>query len=124
VARLGRAVEVVPSPKGTLLLLDEQRALAREHEEPFLHAFRVVERIRIARREDADSYADVAERVLPRLISVDKSVELYERIAFELVAVPALAAVLAAPELPVGKAGDETTFERNQRIRHRGQRLR
>ena len=50
--------------------------------------------------------------------------QLGERIAFELVALPALAAVFAAPELSVGEAGDETALERGQRIRHRGQRLR
>src|SRR5262245_40004598 len=71
VARARRAMEVVPLPQRSLLLLDDQRAIAGEHEEPLLDALRVVERVRLARREDANMDAEVGEGELPRLEGVD-----------------------------------------------------
>src|SRR5262249_4430707 len=73
VAGTGRAVEVVPLPQRTLLLLDDQRALARQHEKSLLRALRVVERVRAARPDDADVDADVGGRVLSRLDRVRRA---------------------------------------------------
>jgi hypothetical protein len=67
VPRLGGAVEVVPLPQRPFLLLDDQRALAGKHEEAFLDALGVVQRIGLARRKDADADADILEGVLLRL---------------------------------------------------------
>src|SRR5205809_747076 len=49
--------------------------------------------------------------------------ELGERVPIELVALPAVAAVLATPELSVGEAGDEAALKGDERVRHRGQRF-
>jgi hypothetical protein len=73
-AGVGRAVEVLPPSQRPLLFFDDQRAMARQHEKPFLHALRVVERVRVARPEDADVDADVAERMLPRLEPIRRAV--------------------------------------------------
>ena len=67
VAGLGRAVEVVPHPQRSFLLLDDQRALAGEHEEPLLGTFRVIERVRLSRPEDGAPDTDVPERRVARL---------------------------------------------------------
>ena len=51
VVRLGRAVHEVPGAQLPLLALDEQQALAGEHEEALLRPLAVVEAERLARLE-------------------------------------------------------------------------
>jgi hypothetical protein len=72
-ARTGWTVEVVPLPQRPFVLLHDERALAREHEKPFLHAFGVVERVRFARREDGNPDTDIAKRGLPWLERVRRT---------------------------------------------------
>jgi hypothetical protein len=60
-------MEVVPLSRRPLLFFDDQRALAGQHEETLLDAFRVVERVRVTGPGDTDVDADVVERLLPRL---------------------------------------------------------
>ncbi len=57
----GRAVHEVPGAEPPLLALDEEQALAREHEEPLLRVLSVVERVRLARTEDPDAEAELLE---------------------------------------------------------------
>jgi len=59
----GGAVDEVPRAERPLLPLDEQRALAGEHQERLLLRFRVVEAVRLAGLDDADVDADVRKRV-------------------------------------------------------------
>ena len=66
-------MEVVPSPEPPFLLLDDQHALPRQHEEPLLRVLRVVERARIALPQNADVDADVSERRFTRLERVERS---------------------------------------------------
>ena len=63
----GGAVEVVPLLERPLLVLDDQQALAREHEEALLRVLGVIERVRVTGPEDADPDADVRERMVARL---------------------------------------------------------
>jgi hypothetical protein len=67
VVRPGRAVDEVPRPQEPLLLLDEQPALAREHEEVLLLVLGVVEPVRLPRIQNADLDADLRERELSAL---------------------------------------------------------
>src|SRR5207342_2805462 len=63
----GRAVEEVPGLEVPFLILDDQQALAREHEEVLLHALGVVAAVRLARLEDVDADPVLLERCVPRL---------------------------------------------------------
>jgi hypothetical protein len=70
-----------------------------KHEESFLHALRVVERVRIARPEDADVDAEITERRLPRLERVQRAALLlvaYRERVREVVHEPALRRDVAA----------------------------
>ena len=58
-----------PTAAAPFLLLDDQRALAREHEEPFLAALGVVERARLARPNDVHVDAEIAE---PRISCLER----------------------------------------------------
>ena len=58
-------VEVVPRREPALLLLDDQQALAGDHEEAFLGVLAVVPADRLARLEDADVDAELRNRRLP-----------------------------------------------------------
>src|SRR5215217_6234085 len=55
VARPGREVDEVPGLQAPLLLLDEQQALAGEHEEVLLHALGVVEAVHLSGVKDVDA---------------------------------------------------------------------
>src|SRR5438067_7475093 len=92
-------MEVVPLPQPALFLLDDQYALARQHEEALLRRLGVVERVRVARPEDAEVDAHVLERVLPRLDWIARAALL--RVAnrqrvFEVEHEPALGSDVAA----------------------------
>jgi hypothetical protein len=63
------AVEVIPLPQRPFFVFDNQRALARENEEPFLSAVGVVEGVRLAMGDDADVDAEVAE---PHLLWLER----------------------------------------------------
>ena len=65
VSSVGRAMEEVPLPKRPFFLFDDERALAREDEESFLSALRVVESARLPRPDDMDVDSEVAEPRLP-----------------------------------------------------------
>ena len=73
---------------------------------------------RRARRSRARRRAD------PRLVRPDEGVQLRERVALEPVPLPGVAAIGASPELSVRQAGDETALEGDERVRHRGKRVR
>ena len=66
-------MEVVPLPEGAFLFFDDQRALAGEHEEPFLAGLGVVERVRLAGGEDAHVDAEVAEPRVAGFERVDRA---------------------------------------------------
>jgi len=61
----GGTVEEVPRLKEPLLTLDEQPALARDHEERLLLILGVVEAVRLARLQNAELDADLREREFP-----------------------------------------------------------
>jgi len=61
------------SEQEAFLVLSGECTLIVEEEEPFLHALRVVESVRLARREDGDADADVGEGMLPRLERVRRA---------------------------------------------------
>jgi hypothetical protein len=60
-----RTVKEVPRPKKPFLTLDEQPALAGEHEERLLLILGVVEAVRLARLQDAELDAQLWEREIP-----------------------------------------------------------
>ncbi len=55
------AVEVVPGAESALLFLDDQQALAREHEKAFLRVLGVVHAHRLAGLEHADVDPELGE---------------------------------------------------------------
>jgi hypothetical protein len=63
----GRVVEEVPRPERAFLAVDEQPTLPREHEEGLLLRLRVIEAVRLPRREHADVDAELRERVVAAL---------------------------------------------------------
>ena len=64
--RPGGAVEEVPRLQVPLLLLDDEDALAREHEEVFLHVLRVVQPVGLAGLEDVGADCVLLEPALGR----------------------------------------------------------
>ena len=97
-AGAGRAVEVVPPAQPPLLLLDDEQALAGEHEEPLLRVLVVIERVRIAGPQDAHVDADVAERRFPWLERVERAslLKAHGERLLEIVDEPALRRDVAA----------------------------
>src|SRR5581483_673593 len=61
VQRPGRAMDEIPRLQATLLALDQQHALARQHEEILLRGLGVVEPARLARREHRKRVSELRE---------------------------------------------------------------
>ena len=57
----GGAVDEVPGPQAPFLTLDEEQALAREHEEVLLDVLAVVHAVRLAGSEDVDVDPELRE---------------------------------------------------------------
>jgi hypothetical protein len=110
VVRAAGAVEEVPGAKRTLLPLDEQQALAGEHEKVLLRTLVVVQADRLPGLENADVDPELAEGNLSLEVAVVAEVP--------GIAPPALARVEHEPAVAVGDEAELRLAQRQFRHGH------